>query len=217
MKNKLQSQEGVVLPLFAMTSVIMLLIIFLILDIGKAHIVHSDAYKAADAASLAGASQADAHEIVDYEQHSYKKPVYRTVPVHNQMCGYFDGDDWECKRVPPYTKKVFDHWEYDKEPPIRTIVDKWAEIRRDDAKEVASQIYRANAYSSSLIENLRENGGELYFNSYLTEPDQMAAEVHLDMKYDYFPSFSEGLFNEDVPEGVRVREESESWSKVVEW
>ncbi|MFD1362727.1 pilus assembly protein TadG-related protein [Lentibacillus salinarum] len=216
-KKRLKSQEGAVLPFFAMSSIVMLLIVLLILDIGNTHIIQSDAYKAADAAALAGATQADAHELVDYEQHAYKEPVFREEPVYNYECGYFTGDEWECERIPAYTEKVFDHWKYIEEPPTRTIVDKWAEIRPKDAKELARQLFNKNAQSSTLAKEQEEDGGNLNFNAYLSDPDKITTEVDMNVTYDYFPFFSEGLFSEDVPNDVDIHKEAEGWAKVNEW
>jgi hypothetical protein len=216
----LKSQKGSVLPFFAMTRVIMLLIVFLILDIGKAHIVQSDEFKATDSSALAGATQADNHEKVKYKQVSHKEPVYKKVNVYDDVCGYFGGDRWRCKKVKTGSKKVFDHWKEIKSDPVRTVIDKWAVIREKDAKELALKIYNKNAESTSLISNLINDGGELYFNSRVTKPDQFETKVQLDTKFNYFPAFSEGLFNKergDVLNKVRIQKESESKAEPITW
>lgn len=78
--------------MFVMGSVVMMLILFLIFDIGKIHMVQSDAYKAADAASLAGASQSDSYEQVNYKQVTKREAVYRTETVYNYDCRYDSND-----------------------------------------------------------------------------------------------------------------------------
>lgn len=213
-KSKFKSQEGSVLPFFAMTSVIMLLVVFLIVDIGKAHIVQSDGYKSVDAAALAGATQADNFEKVKYVQQAHKEPVYKTVNVYNETCSYNKNDKWTCTKKKTGTREVFDHWKTVIEDPVRTVLDKWAVIRGKDAQELANEVFWKNANHSTITEKGRsvEN-----VEAFVTEPDQFEVDTDVKTENWYFPSFSEGFFNKETPNKVTIHKEAESKAKPITW
>lgn len=215
MKKIRKSEQGSVLPMFVMGSVVMMLILFLIFDIGKIHMVQSDAYKAADAASLAGASQSDSYEQVNYKQVTKREAVYRTETVYNYDCRYDSNDKKVCVRVPPYSIEVFDHWKYTTLPAQRTVVDNWAEIRKNDAFKAADEIFWDNANESSLTESGQQVQS---VNPTLTAKDKIQVGTDVSVQNVYFPSFAEGFFNaKDVPKGVLVHKESESQAKSLKW
>lgn len=199
------SERGAVMPLFAMTSVVMLLIIFLIFDIGKLRITQSEAYIAADAGALAGADQSTYYEQVDYKEKTTRVAIYRSQPVYHYLC-VNEGKD--CRRVPPYSEPIFDHWKYTTQPPETKVVKSWVEIDEDKAKEAAKSLFWDNANQSTLTANGREVKS---VDPHLTDIDKMSIWTDVQVKNLYFPSFVKGLFNaNDVPTSTTIRKESDS-------
>ncbi|MFD1363107.1 pilus assembly protein TadG-related protein [Lentibacillus salinarum] len=210
---KVSSEKGAVLPFFALTSVVMLLIILLIVDIGNVRIVQSDTYKAADAGALAGAAQSDYHEQVDFEEKTTREPVYKDVPVYNYDCEYNEQDEEICTRVSPYTERVFDHWDYTVHEPEESVVQEWVEIREDDAKDTANELFWENANQSTLTADGKEVTD---VDPHLTDQDKIAVWADVNVDYMYFPSFAEGFYNaDDVPNSVNVHKRAHG--QAVEW
>lgn len=193
------------MPLFAMTSVVMLLIIFLILDIGKLRITQSEAYIAADAGALAGADQSTYYQQVSYQQKTTREAIYRSKSVYHYLCV---NEGKHCQRVPPYSERLFDHWIYTTQPSETKVTQSWVAIDESKAKAYANKLFWDNANQSTLTENGRKI---TRVDSHLTAIDKMSVWTDVEVKNVYFPSFVKGLFNtNDAPSSTTIRKESDS-------
>lgn len=213
-KERNRAESGQIMPLFALTSIVMLLIFFMIFDVGRVHLIQSKEQTASDAASLAGASQANAYEKLALHQEAGKVAVYAEKSVYHYHCTYNGADKKSCKRIPPYTRKIFDHWAYIKQPKQRKIVDKWAEIRPKDAKRAAHNLYLANAKHSILTgkgDQVRK------VNPVLVGKDKMKVGTNVWNDYRHLPEFAQGNWGKDVPKSVTIHKDSEAKAKVIAW
>src|SRR5699024_8382793 len=175
-KPKFSSEEGgIILPFFALTSIVMLLFVLLIMDIGQIRIVQSDAYKATDAGALAGAVQSDYYEENDYKQKRTREPVYKNGKV--------------------------DRWKY---VTNKTLVNKkeWAEIRENDAKKEVDRLFQKNAEQTTLADDIAE---VLNVDSQLTDKDKIEVWSDVKVHHEYFPQFIENFYEkENLPKYINV-------------
>ncbi|GGK34857.1 hypothetical protein GCM10010965_29760 [Caldalkalibacillus thermarum] len=195
-----KNEKGVVMPLFAMTAVCFLLILFLIVDIGAVRIVQGDLYKSLDAGALAGAAQSSHHEFYEYEQQAERIPIIRREEVFNQECVNTPAGR-ECRRVPPYYREVLVGWQYRLHEEQGSLVADWVEIERDAAYRVAQDVFWRNAQEMGLNEG---DNRVLWVEPEQKELDVLQMEGEVRVLHRYLPSFVQGFFGETVPHSVNV-------------
>lgn len=195
------------MPLFAMTAVVFLLILFLVVDIGQVRIAQGDLYKSLDAGALAGANQSTHHELYDYEQVIDQIPVYKDYPVYNYECTDLPNGEQDCVRVPPFTETRFAGYRYVTHEPEEVLFDEWVQIEQDQAVPLAEKVFWKNAYDNGL-----NMGGKevVSVKANLKDIDVLEMRGEVRSRYQYLPSLLRGLFGKDTPTEVTFHKASEA-------